>query len=288
MKKNRALPKLLLIPGLAAVLVLLILPLVGILRFSFEGRDISSFSDGVFTFENYARIFSDAHLLGIIGRTFFIALMTTALSLLFALPISYYMTRTSERVKSTLTIVILFPLLTGNVVLSVGWVAILSPSGMLSQLAQNFGILDSPLEIMRTIGVLTFLMSLVNLPMIVLSMQGNVDQVGVSTERAAYSLGASRFRAYRQILLPQYLPGIVAGTSLSFVLTVNAYATPTLIAGSRVQVAAPEIYAMVSVDNNWPLGSAFALIVVALSFLLTSFFTWLASRSVDRWQGATR
>lgn len=284
MQNNRALAKLLLIPGLAAVLILLVLPLAGIVRFSFEGRSASSFSDGAFTFENYARIFTDARVLGIIVRTFVIALATTLLSLLYALPISYYLGRASERVKSVLTIVILFPLLTGNVILSVGWVAILSPSGIFSQALQHLGLLDGPLEIMRTVGTLVFLMSLVNLPMIVLSMQGNVDQVGSSTERAAYSLGASRFRAYRQILLPQYLPGIVAGVSLSFVLTVNAYATPTLIAGSKVAVAAPEIYALVSIDGNWPLGSALALVVVALSFLLTSLFTWAASKKVEKWQ----
>lgn len=284
MRNTRALTRVLLIPGLAAVLILLILPITGVLKFSFEQPSITDFSAGGFSFDNYAHILTDAHLQGIIVRTFVTAVLTTLVSLVLALPISYYLSRCSERVKSFLTILLLFPLLAGNVVLSVGWVAILSPSGIVSQLLQQFGLLDGSLEIMRTLGVLVILMAMVNLPMIVLSMQGSVDQVGDSTERAAYSLGASRFKAYREVLLPQIMPGIVAGTSLAFVLTVNAYATPRLIGGTTIQLAAPEIYGLVTLDGNWPYGSAMAVIVVALSLTITGVYSWIASKSFDKWQ----
>lgn len=275
---------LLLGPGVLLIAALLIAPLIGILPFSFGEKVIGSFSGGPFTFDNYLQVFTDSYLRGVLVRSFVIAIITTVLALVLALPISYFISRSQPRLKGLLMILILFPLLAGGVVQSIGWVAILSPSGITSQVLQSIGILGSPMEIMRTPQTIIVIMALIDLPMIVLSIQSSLDSVGDSTERAAQSLGASRFTAFRTVTLPQIVPGIVAGTSLAFVLTVNAYPTPVLIGGSAVQMASPEIYAIVTNDGNWPQGTALALIVVAFSLVITGLYSMFMSKHFDKWR----
>jgi putative spermidine/putrescine transport system permease protein len=275
---------LLLGPGVLIIAVMLVAPLVGVVPFSFGEKAASGFSGGPFTFENYSRIFTDPYLLGIVVRSFAIAAVTTALALLLAMPISYFISRSGPRLKGFLMIMILFPLLAGGVIQSIGWVAILSSSGILSQAGQAAGILDGPLEIMQTPGTLIVIMALIDLPMIVLSIQSSLDAVGDTTERAAHSLGASRMRAFRTVTLPQIMPGVVAGTSLAFVLTVNAYPTPVLIGGSRIHMASPEIYSIVTRDGDWPQGTALALLVVALSLIITGLYSKFMSARFDKWR----
>ena len=271
-------------PGVLLLTVMLIIPMLNVLPFSFGERTTSGFSAGGFSFDNYARIFTDDYLRGVVVRTFVIALITTLLALILALPMTYFISRSKPRLKGFLMILILFPLLAGGVVQSIGWVAILSSSGIVSQLLQVAGIRDSSLEIMQTPQTIIVIMALIDLPMIVLAIQSSMDSIGDSTERAAQSLGASRFRAFRTVTVPQIMPGIVAGTSLAFVLTVNAYPTPVLIGGSQVRMASPEIYAIVTRDGDWTQGTALALVVVALSLLITGLYGKAMSQRFDKWR----
>lgn len=275
---------LLLGPGVLLLVVMLIIPMLEVLPFSFGEPTTSGFSGGGFTFENYLRIFTDGYLRGVLVRTFWIAAVTTILALILALPMTYFISRSKPRLKGFLMILILFPLLAGGVVQSIGWVAILSSSGIISQWLQKLGVLNGPLEIMQTPPTIIVIMALIDLPMIVLAIQSSMDSVGDSTERAAQSLGASRFKAFRTVTVPQIMPGIVAGTSLAFVLTVNAYPTPVLIGGSQVPMASPEIYSIVTRDGNWTQGTALALIVVALSFVITGIYAKAMSMRFDKWR----
>ena len=275
---------LLLGPGVLLLTIMLIIPMLGVLPFSFGERTVSGFSGGGFSFDNYVRIFTDEYLRGVIVRTFVIAAITTVLALILALPMTYFISRSQPRLKGFLMILILFPLLAGGVVQSIGWVAILSSSGIISQWLQSSGIIDRPLEIMQTPQTIIVIMALIVLPMIVLAIQSSMDSVGDSTERAAQSLGASKFRAFWTVTLPQIMPGIVAGTSLAFVLTVNAYPTPVLIGGSQVRMASPEIYAIVTRDGDWTQGTAIALMVVALSFVIIGVYAKVMSQRFDKWR----
>lgn len=272
------------VPAVGIVVFLLVVPLINLATYSFQGISRDDFGDGSFTFSNYQQLLTDSFLRGIIFRTFLISFLTTLLALLLALPLGYFLSRTSSKVKSTLTVLVLFPLLAGNVVLSIGWVGILGSSGILAQLLTRMGLISGPLDIMQTTPTLVVLMALIDLPVIVLSLQSSFDQINVATEKAALCLGAPRIVVFFSILLPQLIPGILAGVSLAFVLTVNAYATPTLIGGQKVLMAAPKIYSLIATDGYWPQGSAFALIVICLSLVITGLFSFFGSKAYMKWE----
>lgn len=275
-------------PGLILVVVLIVFPTLGIVRFSVGEQSSSGFTSGGASLASYFQLLTDGYYVQIILRSFGIAAVTTVLSLFMALPTAYFMSRSAPRLKAFLMIVILFPLLAGAVVQSIGWVTLLSPSGLLSQFLQRLGLIDSSLQVMQTPGTLIVIMALIDLPFIVLSVQGSLDLIVEGQERAALSLGATRLRAFRSVILPQMMPGIVTGTTLAFVITVNAYSAPRLIGGDSIQLASPEIYAIVTLDGNWPLGSALSIIVVALSLTIGGLYSLLMSRRFDKWRAEKR
>lgn len=287
MSHSRLYTRILIVPGLLLVTLFVLLPLGMIVPMSFGEPTRGAFTGGGFSFDSYAALITDPRLRNMIMQSLLIALIATLLAITMALPVAYFMSRSGPRLKSFLMLVVLFPLLVGTVVLSIGWMAILSPSGLLSQILQDVGLVDETIRIMRTSATVTALIALIIFPYVLITVLSSLDSVGSDTERAAQSLGASKLRAFFEVTFPQILPGVVAGTTLCFILSVNAYATPVLIGGGGVDMVAPEIYAIITRDGNWPQGTAVSIAIVALTLLISGLYGSLMSRRFEKWRGGS-
>ena len=109
-------------------------------------------------------------------------------------------------------------------------------------------------ELLVVIGIIA-----VNLPYMVLTLQSVLEGINRSLEEAAYSLGAPPMTMLRRVLVPMALPGIAAGMILTFILAMNAYATPVLLGGPEFKMMAPLVYGQFQL-NNWPFAAAVAFI----------------------------
>jgi putative spermidine/putrescine transport system permease protein len=277
---------LLVMPAAVVTVVFFVAPLVYFLRFSFERPSRTAFSEPVFTLENFARFFASPFHVGALTRTLLVAAAATALALLLALPVAYLITKASPRMKAVLIIITVFPLLVGNVVRSIGWVALLGYSGVVNTVLTAAGLLDAPVELLRTATTVTVAITSVVLPLMVLTLQASLESVDPNTERAALDLGARPLRVFRQIVLPQIVPGIAAGTSLVFVLCINAYATPRLVGGTQVPMLAPVVYDTISSDNNWPFGASMAALMLVVSLAVVLLYGRLLRRQFEGWRVA--
>jgi putative spermidine/putrescine transport system permease protein len=103
----------------------------------------------------------------------------------------------------------------------------------------------------------------------VLTLQSVIEGINRNVEEAAFSLGAGPVTMFRRVLLPLALPGILAGTILTFILGMNAYATPVLLGGPRFQTMGPLVYGQFVQQNNWPFGAAISFILMASTIILT-------------------
>jgi len=101
------------------------------------------------------------------------------------------------------------------------------------------GAIHEPLEIMYTEGAVVAGIIAVNLPYMVLTLQSVIEGINRNIEEAAFSLGAGPMTMFRRVLLPLSLPGILAGTILTFILGMNAYATPVLLGGPKFKMMGP-------------------------------------------------
>jgi len=122
----------------------------------------------------------------------------------------------------------------------------------------------------------------VNLPFMVLSLQSVIEGIDRSVEEAAFSLGAPPATMFWRVLWPLALPGILAGTILTFILAMNAYATPFLLGGPLFKMMAPLIYNQFTQQTNWPFGGAIAFILMTVTLLLTVAANLIIQRRAAR------
>jgi putative spermidine/putrescine transport system permease protein len=259
----------LLTPALASVTLVLVLPLLLLLRYSFNHFEPGQFMVEAATVENYVKFFVDPYYRKVMLVTVGVATVSTVLCLLLGYPAAYLLARSKWRHKSLLVVLVVLPLFVGNAVRAAGWIVVFGHQGFLNAALLGLGILREPLEIVYTplaviIGITGF-----NLPFMVLTLQSVIEGIDRSLEEAALGLGAGPLRGFWRVTLPLSLPGIGAGTILCFILAMNAYATPVLLGGPRFQMMAPVVYDQISGQANWPLGSALAFVLMAVTLILT-------------------
>jgi putative spermidine/putrescine transport system permease protein len=142
--------------------------------------------------------------------------------------------------------------------------------GALNASLMGMGLIDQPLEIMFTETAVLIGIVAVNLPFMVLSLQSVIEGIPRNVEEAAFSLGAGPGAMFRRVLWPLALPGVLAGTILTFILAMNAYATPVLLGGPKFQMMGPLVYGQFAQQNNWPFGGAISFILMTATILLTA------------------
>lgn len=274
----------LVLPAAALVVLVFIAPVAYFLRFSLNESTGTGFADTAYTLSNYARFFSDPFYYETLLRTVLVAASATAVALVLALPAAYCIARSSGRLKNILIIATVFPFFVGNIVRSIGWAALLGYSGPVKSALVALGLAGPSADLLGTPAAVTLAIASVVLPFMVLTLHASFESVDPATERAALSLGATPLDAFRKVVLPQVVPGIIAGTSLVFVLCMNAYATPFLVGGNKVLMMAPEIYQVITSDNDWPFGASMAAILLALTVVVTVCYGVLLRRQFEGWR----
>jgi len=247
----------------------LLLPLAILLRYSLNQFVPGKFMVDALTIENYVKFFTDSYYSAILLRTVRIALITTVVCLLLGFPLAYVLARTQTRYKSLLVMLVVLPLFIGNAVRAAGWMVAFGNKGLVNASLMGLGALSQPLEIMFTEGAVIIGITAVNLPFMVLTLQSVIEGINRSLEEAAFNLGATPWRMAQRVLFPLAMPGLLAGTILTFILAMNAYATPVLLGGPRFQMMGPLVYNQFVQQNNWPFGGAIAFILMIGTLILT-------------------
>ena len=231
---------------------------------------------------NYVRFFTDPYYTTILWTTVRIAVTVTAACLVLGFPLAYVMARTQSRFKHLLIIATVLPLFVGNAVRAAGWMVVFGNKGFVNATLMGIGLIDRPLEIMFTEKAVVIGIIAVNLPFMVLSLQSVIESIDRSVEEAAYSLGAPPGTMFRRVLWPLALPGILAGTILTFILAMNAYATPFLLGGPLFKMMAPLVYNQFTQQGNWPFGAAIAFVLMSVTLCLTVAANLLVHRRTAR------
>ena len=247
----------------------ILLPLAILLRYSLNQFVPGKFMVDALTAENYVKFFTDIYYTAVLTRTVRVALMTTVICLLMGFPLAYVLARTQTRYKNLLIMLVVLPLFVGNAVRAAGWMVAFGSKGVLNASLMGLGVLSQPLEIMFTESAVIIGITAVNLPFMVLTLQSVIEGIDRSLEEAAFNLGATPLAMARRVLLPLAMPGILAGTLLTFILAMNAYATPVLFGGPRFQMMGPLVYNQFVQQNNWPFGGAIAFILMTGTLVLT-------------------
>lgn len=271
-------------PALLVIVIGLILPLTYFLRYTLAETGGAGNPLTGLTFGNITELFTQDYYRETIFRTFEIAFGSTLLTLVLGLAVAKLITDArSKRMKTFLIMATVFPMLVGNVIRAIGWVALLGYSGVVNSMLTSFGLLDAPAELLKTPITVAVAITSVELPIMVMVLHASMELIGNETTKAAQSLGAGPLRTFVGVTLPQIIPGLVTGVSLVFVESVNSYATPLLVGGSQVPMIAPEIYSSITRSNDWPLAAAMATITLLLSISVLVIYARIMGQFHARW-----
>ncbi|MEP6854606.1 MAG: ABC transporter permease [Pedococcus sp.] len=254
------------LPALALLLVVLVWPLLQLLY--------RSFMTPSFSLEKYQNLLTDGVSVTILTRTIVMSVIVTVVTLLLAYPYAYAMTKVSSRTRAVLMALVLLPFWTSLMARTFAWLVLLQDTGVVNSLLGAIGV--GPLSLIRNSTGVTIGMTQVLLPFMVLPLYSTMSKIDVRLMTAAVSLGAPVRVAFRRIYLPLSMPGVVAGTTLVFILSLGFYITPQIL-GSPQQAMISQLIAT-KIDRLLDFGSAGALSAVLI--VITLILLALMSRVV--------
>ncbi len=257
----------------------LVLPYLMVLRLSFFRFSSMQLYIPGFTLANYASVLSDPFYLMLLVRTIGLGLLVTVISLLLGYPLALKISRSGPVMKSVLIAITVSPLLINLVVRTYAWLVLLGDNGMINHWLQAIGIIGAPLPLSGNMFSVIIGLVHIALPLMALSLVGVLERIDASLLEVADSLGASRGRILRKIVLPLSVPGIGAGSLLVFSFTIGAFVTPALLGGNRVSTISTLIYDKFVSSANWPVGATLVMVLLVLNIGVVTLHTRLFQES---------
>lgn len=211
-------------------------------------------------------------------RTLLLSLLITGLTFVLAYPIAHMLATLPLRYSNLLMILVLLPFWTSLLVRTTSWMVLLQSQGVVNDALVGTGILadDNRIQMMYNQTGTIIAMTHILLPFMVLPLYSVMRTINPSYVRAAKSLGATSWTAFRRIYFPLTVPGIGAGALLVFILAVGYYITPALVGGADGQLISNLIAFHMQKSLNWSLAAALAGLLLGGILILY----WLYDRLI--------
>ena len=291
LRENRsAQGTLLALPTIVWMLALLIIPLLLTLVVSFGRRSADGNVIYTFSLDNYIRLLGisiqcpngaarcfDPLYFQILWRSLTLGFNTTALVILLAYPVAYFIARSQPKRRNTYLFLVLIPLWTNFVIRVYAWMMLLRKEGginiILGWLAHLLHIPFQPLEMLYTPGAVLVGMVYEFLPFMILPIYTSLEKIENNLYEAAADLGANPFRTFLRITLPLSLPGVVAGTILVFIPVMGTFIVSDILGGRQVILVGNLIQRQFLDARDPTFGSAASLVLMVLTLIVTYFYT---------------
>ncbi len=198
-------------------------------------------------------------------RTFWLSALITGLTFLLGFPVAHLLATLPLRRSNLLMILVLLPFWTSLLVRTSAWIVLLQQQGVINDLLVWLGVVadGARLPMIYNQAGTIIAMTHVLLPFMILPLYSVMRTINPSYVRAARSLGATSWTAFRRIYFPQTLPGLGAGALLVFILAVGYYITPALVGGSSGQLISNMIAMHMTETLNWSMAAALASLLLA-------------------------
>lgn len=258
---------LLAVPAVAFLLVFFVLPMLRMLQLSIF--------DPAFTLEHYAEFVDTPAYASVTANTFLLAFNVALICLVLGYPVAYAINSASPQVRRLVIIPVMLPYLTSLMVRTYAWMVLLGREGLLNQALGAFDI--GPLKLMNnSFGVYVGMVHVL-LPLMILPLSSAMSNIDRRVIRAAHSLGAPPWMAFVRVFLPLSLPGVVAGTSLVFIVALGFFVTPAILGSLENTTISMVIDQQVGVALNWGFAAALGVVLLLATLVALAGAMLLAS-----------
>src|SRR5262250_3175870 len=260
------------IPSLFWVSAFLLLPYA--LMFA---HSLWAVRDGVivhqWNWENYKTLFSNPLYAEVLFRTMRIAASVTFCSLLLGYPLAYFLAFHASARKELLYQLVIVPLWVSYLVRGYAWKTILGSDGVLNAFLQYLHITREPLSaLLYSPFAVTLMLTHIYTPFVFLPIYASLEHIPRPLIEASQDLGASPRSTFFRVILPLSMPGLLAGATFAFVLTLGDFLAPLLVGGSSSTMIASVVQSLFGAAYDWPLGAAISVCILVITVGLL-FFT---------------
>jgi spermidine/putrescine transport system permease protein len=260
------------IPPLLWVTVFLLIPYAILFCYSFWSVSSMQVIVHAWTLQNYGQLVRNPIYLQVLFRSMHIAASVTLCALLLGYPLAYYLSFHAAKRRDLLYQLVIIPLWASYLVRGYAWKTILGSDGVLNGLLQYLHMTNRPVEfLLYSPFAVIITLTHIYTPFTLLPIYASLEHIPRNLVEASHDLGASPWSTFRRIILPLSLPGLLAGATFAFVLTLGDFLAPLLVGGPSGIMISNIVVSLFGAAYNWPLGAAISLcmmlLVVALLFV---------------------
>ena len=247
--------------------IFIVIPLLLIVFFSFTSKVDGRF---VFSFENFQRLFEPIYFTVFI-RSIWLAVLSTVSCLILGYPIAYIISKLPIKRRNMLILLFILPMWMNFLLRTYAWMAILGRDGLINTLLGYIGI--GPIKMLYTDGAILLGMVYNFLPFMVIPIYTVLIKIDKNLVNAAYDLGANKAQAFRKVILPLSIPGIISGITMVFMPAVSNFVIPNLLGGGKYMLVGNLIEQQFTTIGNWNFGSALSIFMMILILISMAFMS---------------
>jgi spermidine/putrescine transport system permease protein len=266
------------IPPVLWVTVFLAVPYAILFCYSFWSVSPAQVIEHNWNLQNYLQLLHNPIYLVVLLRSMRIAAAVTVIALLLGYPLAYYLSFHAAKQKDLLYQLVIIPLWASYLVRGYAWKTILGSDGVLNGFLQYLHITQRPVEFfLYSPFAVVLTLTHIYTPFTFLPIYASLEHVPRNLIEASHDLGASPWKTFLRVVLPLSLPGVLAGATFAFVLTLGDFLAPLLVGGSSGIMISNIVVSLFGAAYNWPLGAA-----ISLSMLVLVVGLLLATERLER------
>jgi spermidine/putrescine transport system permease protein len=267
---SRAYKSVVTIPPVVWIAVFLIVPYGLLFCFSFwQVRSQAIVHQ--WTVANYGQLIKNPVYLEVLFRSARIAASVTLLALVLGVPLAYFMSFRVQRFKNILYQLVIVPLWISYLVRAYAWKTILGSDGVLNTLFTYAGFVHHPVGfLLYSPFAVILILTHIYTPLVFLPVFASLEHIPRELIEASQDLGASAVRTFWSVVFPLALPGMIAGATFTFVLSLGDFLSPLLVGGPTGVMISNIVVSLFGAAYDWPLGAAIAACMLLLVVMLIS------------------
>lgn len=265
---SRAYKLLVTVPPLGWVIIFLILPYAFLVCFSLWTVQSQTIVH-LWNLNNYRQLIQNPVYIQVLLRSMRIAGTVTLAALALSFPLAYFLSFHAGARKELFYQLVIIPLWVSYLVRAYAWKTILGSDGVLNTLLMYTGVIHQPASfLLYSPFAVVLTLTHIYTPFAFLPIYASLEHIQRNLVEASQDLGASRLRTFWTVIFPLALPGVLAGATFAFVLSLGDFLSPLLIGGPSGIMISNIVASLFGAAYDWPLGAAISLTMLVIVVLL--------------------
>jgi len=233
---------------------------------------------------NYATLFQNPLYVQVLFRTVRMAAAVTILSVLLGYPLAYFLSFRAGPRKELLYQLVIVPLWISYLVRGYAWKTILGSDGVLNGFLQYLHITHGPVSaLLYSPFAVVLMLTHIYTPFVFLPIYASLEHIPRPLIEASQDLGASPRQTFFRVILPLSIPGLLAGATFAFVLSLGDFLAPLLVGGPSGTMIANIVQSLFGAAYDWPLGAAISVFILIVTLALLAITQRIEMRWSKRW-----